>query len=194
MNRARTLFGGLFAAFALTAAPAFAAPAAKPDARVELKVGFHFEGKGYRAPTKYDEALEAEVLALVNDVRARYGLPELRADARGTKAARAAAAEASREGGFRHIETTVEARLRDQGIAASYEMAELTQTIKENKLEIEARKIVRGWLKNPRQARILLDEDLSYAGVGAVLLDGELSVALDAFGPKPVVRPLPPHC
>jgi uncharacterized protein YkwD len=194
MNRARTLFSGLFAALALTAAPAFAAPAAKAEARVAFKVGFHFEGKGYRAPTKYDEALEAEVLELVNEVRARYGLPELRADARGTRAARAAAAEASREGGFRRIDTTVEARLRDQGVAAGYEMAELTQTIKESKLEIEARKIVQSWLKNPRQARILLDEDLTYGGVGAVLVDGKLSVALDAFGPKPVVRPLPPHC
>jgi uncharacterized protein YkwD len=189
----RSLFGGLFAALALTAAPAFADTAARADARIVLKAGVGLPGKGYFAPVSYDEELEAKVLARVNAIRARYGLPELRADSRGTRAARLAAAEASREGGFGDISAGVGARLREQGVGAGFEVGELHRQVKESRLDKEAQTIVQAWLRDPRQSRLLLDKDLTYAGVGAVSRGGKLFVALDAFGPKPVIQPKP-HC
>jgi uncharacterized protein YkwD len=188
MNRARMFFSTFFAVLTLTAsASAFAAP------KVVFSFPRHTEIKGYRTGISYDEALEQRVLEQVNAVRGRYGLSPLRTDSRATLTARQAAAEASREGGFGYLSTSVEARLHDQGINASYEMGELYQIVRENRLDATARTIVKAWLRDPSQSRLLLDEDFTYGGVGAVRYGDRFAVSLDAFGPHVIVRP-PTHC
>ena len=83
--------------------------------------------KAEHASVRYDEKLEQRVLELVNDARRWRGLGELRADLRGTSAARLGSKEASMEGGFHAMSSTGAARMREQGIDSSYEMAELAR-------------------------------------------------------------------
>ena len=58
----------------------------------------------------------------------------------------------------------------------------------EGNVEKTARSIVKSWLANERQSRILLDADLTYAGVGAASYRGRIAVTLDAFGPRKVIK------
>ncbi len=201
MNRTRLFFSGLFAVLSLSAAPVFASPAytASAPARAEIV-------EGYRAPTpealteaQVEARLEAKVLALVNQARTYRGLPTLKDDARATASARIAATEGSREGSFAYLRNSVETRLERQGVSASYDMVETTKLLKgsERDLDAAAQKIVQGWLKDPKVSRQLFDANLTYGGVGAVSAKGSFAVALDAFGQKPLPRPLPKpatHC
>jgi uncharacterized protein YkwD len=187
MNRAKIFFGGILAALSMSAAPALAKPAIRIDA----------EG-GYRAPSKlsYEVELENRVLELVNGVRNRRGLPEMRFDFRGQRAARALVVEAAREGSFFDISKGVKQRLADQGIDATHRETGEIKAVADADEDIDtlARRIVRSWLKNPRQSRVLLSDELTYAGVGAVIdRDNDLIVVLDAFGADRTPPPAP-HC
>ena len=190
MNRAKIFFGGILAAISMTAAPAFARPAFRAEVEGD--------SYGYRShKLSYEVELENRVLELVNDVRARYGLSEMRFDFRGQRAARSLVVEAAREGSFHDISKGVKQRLGDQGIDATYrETGEIKGVADADRRDIDslARQIVRGWLKNSRQSRIILSEELTYAGVGAVIdRDNDLIVVLDAFGADRTPPPAP-HC
>ena len=107
MNRAKIFFGGILAAISMTAAPAFARPAFRAEVEGD--------SYGYRShKLSYEVELENRVLELVNDVRARYGLSEMRFDFRGQRAARSLVVEAAREGSFHDISKGVKQRLGDQ--------------------------------------------------------------------------------
>src|SRR5262249_36472231 len=140
MNRARMLVGMFLVALSLTAAPAFAAP---------VQVDIAVRPAGYPAAPRYDEVLEAKVLARVNALRALYGLPTLRARARAGHSARPAASEASRENSFGYLRSTVAERLYEQGISRSDESGEINKFVREGNVDTLARQIVQGWLRNP---------------------------------------------
>jgi uncharacterized protein YkwD len=176
------------AIFSLQAAPALARPAAPYTGGY---TGGHNSGDndsyGYGQQAYFHEALELRVLELVNNVRARYGLNELRADFRGQRAARDLAEQAGLEGGFNRVRDPLEDRFYEQGIdTRDREFGEVKSFARQNNdTEALAKAVVKAWFKNSRQASLLLSEDLSYAGVGAYSnYDGQIAVVLDAYGPK----------
>lgn len=133
----------------------------------------------------YDQRLAEEVLDLVNQVRAREGLPLLRNDSVATVAARRSSMEASREGSFAYMSTNVRERLTDLGVRSGSEMGEVTKMILAGKkADVAARQIVQSWLKNTSQRRVLLDEDLSDVGIIAYSVNGKTAITLSAYGEK----------
>lgn len=187
MKRAKIFLGGLVAAISLSAGSALARPAYNPYNP------YYPPAEEPRPQARFDEALEYRVIELVNSVRARYGLSDLRLDARGTRAARDLANQAGRDGGFFAGQESVSTRLYEQGIdTQDREFGEVRSVVNEDDVETMALKIVKKWFKNQRQSRFLLSEELTYVGVGAYVdRDGEVSVVLDAFGAKRVVTPPP---
>jgi uncharacterized protein YkwD len=200
MNRAKLFLGGVMALFSLQAAPALARPAAPYNGGYNGSHGSGYNGGyddsyGQSQQAYFHEALEQRVLELVNSVRARYGLNDLRADFRGQKAARDLAEQAGLEGGFGRVRDPLEDRLYEQGIdTRDREFGEVKSFARQNNdTEALAKAIVKAWFKNSRQASLLLSEDLSYAGVAAYAnYDGQIAVVLDAYGPKNVVVTPPP--
>lgn len=187
MNRARLFMGGLFTVLSLSAAPAFARPAIHvEDAHSE----------GYRAGGHFDQALEAEIFAIINAQRVRRGLPEMREDPRSRKVAQQITREAGREGGFEAIDEGLRERLQDQGLSTndrSYGEA-LAIAYEDEDVQLLARRVVKKWLKTPKYSKVLLSSELTYGSVSAyVNRHGEVMIALDAFGPAriPVPAPVP---
>jgi uncharacterized protein YkwD len=201
MNRPKIFLGGLFTILSTLAAPLFAAPQVAVQAKAHAGfVGQHrynnqetnVGSKKDKIPLKtvYDEKLEDKILALVNEMRDRKGLDELRLDTRGGESARKASIEATKEGSFDHLSSSVEERLRKQGVNNNFQTRELTRMINESRdIDAAALKIVKGWFKDPVQSRILLDENMDYAGVVSVTYHGESAVTFDIFGQRPFRQP-----
>jgi uncharacterized protein YkwD len=210
MNRSKFILGGIFSALSMVAAPVFAAPktAIQAQAKIQFNVGSVEQGYNnqnyndgrydgrfntqfdtydrFGRKSSYDDRLEAEILDLVNQIRAREGISALRIDKRAMVSARRSSSEASREGGFFWISQTVRERFDDLGIGYDYEVAEVNRMITAGKdVDIAARQIVKSWLRNSKQSRIFFDEDLSDVGIVATTINGKTAVTLDAFGSRP---------
>jgi len=209
MNRSKFILGGIFSALSMVAAPVFAAPktAIQAQAKIQVNVGQSYKTQNYNngrfnyddrfndqfdtydrfgRKISYDDRLEAEILDLVNQIRAREGVSALRIDKRAMVAARRSSSEASREGGFFWIDQTVRERFDDLGIDYDYEVAEANRMVAAGKnVDLVARQIVKSWLKNSKQSRIFFDDDLTDVGIVATTLNGKVAVTLDAFGSRP---------
>ena len=170
-------------------APAFARPAFAP-----APTGYN---TGYNNSRAYfDEQLEQKVLELVNDLRYRKGLGELRSDNRGLKSARLAAKEAGAEGGFGDIDNSLFDRLSAQGLELSRRVFGETRAVidQDEDLDSMARRIVKSWTKNAKFSKVLFNDEVSYAGVAAyVNKDGEVMVVLNAFGAERKPAPQPQY-
>jgi uncharacterized protein YkwD len=167
-------------------APAFARPAIAP--------GYSTGYNNNRA--HFDEQLEQKVLALVNDIRYRKGLGELRSDNRSVKSARIVAKEAGAEGGFGDIDYSLFDRLSAQGLDLSYRVFGETRAIidEDEDLDLMARRIVKNWSKSAKFSKVLFNDEISYAGVAAyVNTDGEVMVVLNAFGAERQPEPQPQY-
>lgn len=203
MKSARLLLGSLVAVFSLgSAAPALAKQAypTKTNNGVGVSVNYNY---GY--PTKrahFNQELEEEILSLVNSLRYKKGLPALQTESHAFRSARLVAREAGQEGSFSDIDDNLRERLTDQGIDLTWRsFGEARAIIEEdNDVDVMARQIVKKWLKNPKFSKVIFHSDLSYVGIGAyVSRDGEVTVALNAFGvehkplplPKPIPQPIP---
>jgi uncharacterized protein YkwD len=193
MNHLKLFISGIAAAVTFSSvSPAFARPAFAP---------IQNDNYGYQTNRAFfNEALEREVLSLVNALRYKKGLSELRSDNRGLKSARLAAKEAGIEGGFGDIDNSLFDRLSAQGLDLSRRMYGETRAIIEDDfdadVETQARLIVKRWMKNAKFSKVIFSEDLSYAGIAAyVNKDGETMVVLNAFGAefKPAPQPQPPR-
>ena len=197
MKSFRLFVGGLVAALSLSAVPAFADHGS--EIKLRVKGSWNSEGgeHGYRAKSHFNEKLEARVLELVNQVRERRGLNDMRDDFRAQKSAREIAAEAGREGGFGDIRFGLRDRLEDQGLETRDRQLGEARVIVEldddSTVELVARQVVKSWLRSSKFSRVLLSEDLTYGGVAAFVIDGEVTFVLDAFGAQPVRTP-PPSC
>lgn len=171
-------------------APAFARPAMAPG---------YSTGYGYNTNTNrahFDEQLEQKVLELVNDLRYRKGLGELRSDNRGLKSARFVAKEAGAEGGFGDIDHSLFDRLTAQGLDLSRRVFGETRAVidEDEDLDLMARRIVKSWSKNAKFSKVLFNDEVSYAGVAAyVNTDGEVMVVLNAFGAERQPEPQPQY-
>jgi uncharacterized protein YkwD len=188
-------------------APAFARPASAPPQNNGYTKGYstgYGYGNGYGSNNNgyktsrahFDQELEAKVLELVNDIRYRKGLGELRSDNRAEKSSRIVAKEAGLEGGFSWIDRNLFDRLTDQGLDLSYRVYGETRAIIQEEdacdtdTDLLARQIVKSWMRNAKFSKVLFNDEVSYAGVAAFVNDnGEVSVVLNAFSPerRPVI-------
>lgn len=191
MSLTRLFLGGLVTVLSLgSITPALAKPAFNNGS----SNGY---GTSYEYPqhdrSRFDEELESEIIDVINSVRVRKGLSELRSDTRALKSARLLAREAGREGSFGSINESLSERLQNQGLDLSYrEFGEARAIVDEGKVNKVARQVVSGWLKNNKFSQVLLDEELSYAGIAAFVdNDGDVTVVLDAFGAENKPAPLP---
>jgi uncharacterized protein YkwD len=169
-------------------APAFARPAIAPG---------YDNNYGYNTSrAHFDEQLEQKVLELVNDIRYRKGLGELRLDNRSVKSARLVAKEAGAEGGFGDIDHSLFERLTAQGLDLSRRVFGETRAVidQDEDLDLMARRIVKSWSKNTKFSKVIFNDEISYVGVAAYInKEGEVMVVLNAFGAERQPAPQPQY-
>ena len=200
MKNIKLLIGGMAAILSM-GTTAFARPATPPKYNNNTGYGTGYNNnQGYStgygnhvSRAHFDQDLQDKILELINDVRYRKGLDELNNDSRSLKSARLVAKEAGVEGGFGDIDNSLYDRLTAQGLDLTCHVysdiscrvyGETRAIIDEgDDVDATARKIVRFWLKSSKFSKVLLNDEISYAGVAAYVNDdGKVMVVLNAFG------------
>ncbi|MDO8187031.1 CAP domain-containing protein [Conexibacter sp. JD483] len=105
----------------------------------------------------------AAILAELNRIRARAGLPDVRRDERMSRTAAAHSRDMGRRGYFAHGEWGSRVA---RASGSAHAVGEVLGWMAHSSPRREARKMVRGWLDSPPHREVLLERDFRRVGLG----------------------------